>query len=239
MVWRSQAFPLVNSGFQRTRSLRGWRRSTRCSQASPEKNAEALAAKEQCLKARAAQLAAAVVRQEAALREQMPYLMHLPFDVALRELHLESNPEFVALVAKHAALCEDPDRAGGAEAKRLDRERCGIWRRELRRDVVEARRRALCWETRTCMRSTRACRRSRLPVLPLWKWVWWRIPCFARCRTSWTVCALTRPKMRNRLRRRRGRCEHGRWSLVPRSCRQPKRSNASTHFFRDAWMTCL
>ncbi|KAF8290463.1 hypothetical protein TcBrA4_0126390 [Trypanosoma cruzi] len=32
MVWRSQAFPLVNSGFQRTRSLRGWRRSTRCSQ---------------------------------------------------------------------------------------------------------------------------------------------------------------------------------------------------------------
>ncbi|KAF8278257.1 hypothetical protein TcBrA4_0116980 [Trypanosoma cruzi] len=53
--------------------------------ASPEKNAEALAAKEQCLKARAAQLAAAVVKQEAALREQMPYLMHLPFDVALRE----------------------------------------------------------------------------------------------------------------------------------------------------------
>ncbi|PWU87865.1 hypothetical protein C4B63_83g93 [Trypanosoma cruzi] len=63
------------------------------------------------------------------------------------------------------------------------------------------------------MRSTRACRRSRLPVLPLWKWVWWRIPCFARCRTSWTVCALTRPKMRNRLRRRRGRCEHGAMEL--------------------------
>ncbi|PWU91186.1 hypothetical protein C3747_345g30 [Trypanosoma cruzi] len=51
-----------------------------------------------------------------------------------------------------------------------------------------------------------------------------------RCRTSWTVCALTRPRMRNRLRRRRGRCEHGRWSLVPRSCRQPKRSNASNPF---------
>ncbi|EKG06452.1 hypothetical protein TCSYLVIO_002440 [Trypanosoma cruzi] len=110
--------------------------------ASPEKNAEALAAKEQCLKARAAQLAAAVVRQEAALREQMPYLMHLPFDVALRELHLESNPEFVALLAKHAALCEDPDRAGGAEAKRLERAMRDLAKR-IAEDVVEARRRAL------------------------------------------------------------------------------------------------
>ncbi|PWU91184.1 hypothetical protein C3747_345g32 [Trypanosoma cruzi] len=110
--------------------------------ASPEKNAEALAAKEQCLRARAAQLAAAVVRQEAALREQMPYLMHLPFDVALRELHLESNPEFVALLAKHAALCEDPDRAGGAEAKRLERAMRDVAKR-LAEDVVEARRRAL------------------------------------------------------------------------------------------------
>ncbi|PWV01294.1 hypothetical protein C3747_197g45 [Trypanosoma cruzi] len=110
--------------------------------ASPEKNAEALAAKEQCLKARAAHLAAAVVRQEAALREQMPYLMHLPFDVALRELHLESNPEFVALLAKHAALCEDPDRAGGAEAKRLERAMRDLAKR-IAEDVVEARRRAL------------------------------------------------------------------------------------------------
>ncbi|PWV01295.1 hypothetical protein C3747_197g44 [Trypanosoma cruzi] len=167
----------------------------------------------------------------------MPYLMHLPFDVALRELHLESNPEFVALLAKHAALCEDPDRAGGAEAKRLERA-MRDWRRELRRTWWRPGA-ARLWKPRTCMRSTRACRRSRRPVLPLWKWVWWRIPCFARCRTSWTVCALTRPKMRNRLRRRRGRCVRGRWSLVPRSCRQPKRSNAITHFFRDAWMTCL
>ncbi|KAF8278250.1 hypothetical protein TcBrA4_0116960 [Trypanosoma cruzi] len=72
----------------------------------------------------------------------MPYLMHLPFDVALRELHLESNPEFVALLAKHAALCEDPDRAGGAEAKRLERAMRDLAKR-IAEDVVEARRRAL------------------------------------------------------------------------------------------------
>ncbi|PWU87867.1 hypothetical protein C4B63_83g91 [Trypanosoma cruzi] len=205
--------------------------------ASPEKNAEALAAKEQCLKARAAQLAAAVVRQEAALREQMPYLMHLPFDVALRELHLESNPEFVALLAKHAALCEDPDRAGGAEAKRLERAMRDLAKR-IAEDVVEARRRALV-ETENLHEKYPCLPEEPAPGVAIVEVGLVRIPCFTRCRTSWTVCTLTRPKMRNRLRRRRGRCEHGRWSLVPRSCRQPKRSNASTHFFRDAWMTCL
>ncbi|PWU87716.1 hypothetical protein C3747_465g32 [Trypanosoma cruzi] len=127
----------------------------------------------------------------------MPYLMHLPFDVALRELHLESNPEFVALLAKHAALCEDPDRAGGAEAKRLERAMRDLAKR-IAEDVVEARRRALV-ETENLHEKHPCLPEEPAPGVAIVEVGWWRIPCFARCRTSWTVCALTRTKMRKQI----------------------------------------
>ncbi|KAH9600826.1 hypothetical protein LSM04_007539 [Trypanosoma melophagium] len=110
--------------------------------ASPRANAEALAANEQSLRTRAAQLAATLVKKEAALREQMPYLDHLPVDVPLRELHLESDPEFTALLARYAAVCSEPERAGGPEAKRLEKAMHDL-AGKIAEDVATARHRAL------------------------------------------------------------------------------------------------
>ncbi|KAF8290462.1 hypothetical protein TcBrA4_0126400 [Trypanosoma cruzi] len=166
----------------------------------------------------------------------MPYLMHLPFDVALRELHLESNPEFVALLAKHAALCEDPDRAGGAEAKRLERAMRDLAKR-IAEDVVEARRRALV-ETRTCMKKYPCLPEEPAPGVAIVEVGLVEDPVFHALsheldglRADPTKCeqiAATERAVRARA-----------MELGSAKLQATKRSNASTHFFRDAWMTCL
>ncbi|ORC88094.1 uncharacterized protein TM35_000181510, partial [Trypanosoma theileri] len=82
------------------------------------------------------------VEEEAELHRKWPYLDHLPVDVPLRELHLESYPEFTALLARHAAVCSEPERAGGAEAKRLEKAMHDL-AGKIAEDVAEARHRGL------------------------------------------------------------------------------------------------
>ncbi|KEG06345.1 hypothetical protein DQ04_14511000, partial [Trypanosoma grayi] len=100
--------------------------------------------KEEEMRERCNTLISAVLNEEAALRERMPYLdfQALPVDVPLRELRLESDAGFAALLAKHAEVCKHPERVGGAEARRLEkamRDLAG----KLAEDAAEAQHRAL------------------------------------------------------------------------------------------------
>ncbi|CAD2221922.1 hypothetical protein, conserved [Angomonas deanei] len=85
----------------------------------PEANEEALKDVEEQMKDRAKELADQAAEEEKALRDALPFV-----DVGktpLRELDLDSDPEFAKLHAAYDELAKDPETANGPEAKRLEK----------------------------------------------------------------------------------------------------------------------
>ncbi|GET87231.1 tb-292 membrane associated protein-like protein [Leishmania tarentolae] len=87
--------------------------------AEPVRNAEALRAAVDRMRARAEKVASVAAATEEALRERLPFVE--VGKVPLRSMGLESWPEFAALQAQLEELAKDPAAAKGPEARRLEK----------------------------------------------------------------------------------------------------------------------